>query len=205
MERKKILSIMLAATGLVLFLGGSSVYLARSGVVACEACGMEVEKSDLSTLAMTTSDGVTRYACCPMCGLMIGIYHKDAAVAGKCFACGERIKINISGGQMSDFTPVGPRYNVSIVLGNSCVTRKIVCSSACAQATKASKDWARELPVLPLATAFQRARESVPRFTIAPRQVSIPGMSYILIGLGVTLIVLSGVSYRLFNKRPAAS
>jgi len=202
LDTKKTLPIMLVILGLIFLSGGVAAYYGRTGrAAACEACGMEIERTDPSTFTITTPDGVTRYGCCPMCSLMIGAYYRNTAVAGKCFECGKAIGINILNGDLTDATPVGPPYNISIILGKSCVTRKIFCSSTCAHRVRTSQDWARDLPIVPLATAFRTAKENVPKFTIVPRQVRVPEISYVLIGLGLVLIALSPISWKLLPKK----
>ena len=202
MNRKKALPIMLAIVGLIFLSGGVAAYYGRTGrAAACEACGMEVERTDPSTFTIATPDGATRYGCCPMCSLMIGIHYKNAAITGRCFECGKAIGINILNSDLTGATPVGPQYNVSIVLGKSCVTRKIFCSSTCAYKVKTSQDWAKDLPIVPLATSFGTAKENVPKFTIIPRQVRIPEISYILIGLGLVLVASSPVSWMLLRRK----
>jgi len=202
MDAKRTLPVMLAMVGLIFLTGGVGAYYRRSTeAVACEACGMEVERTDPSTFMIMTPDGVTRYGCCPMCSLMIGIYYGNTVVTGRCFECGTALKVNIFSGDLSDISPVGVPYNVSVILGKSCVTRKIVCGLTCADRVRASKDWAKDLPLLPISASIQKARETVPRFTIIPRQVRIPEISYVLIGLGLTLIALSIFSRNLIYKR----
>ena len=206
MDTKKVIPIMLAIMGLILLSGGVAAHYGRAArAAACEACGMEVERSDSSTFTIVTQDGVVRYGCCPMCSLMIGIFYRNAAIGGKCFECGREIKVNILNADLSEVTPIGAQYNVSIILGNSCATRKIVCSPICAQKVKTSQNWAKDLPLLPVGTAFQRAKETIPRFTIMPRQVRIPEISYILVGLGATLLALSPISWKLLKRRSASS
>jgi len=202
LDARKIAPFMFAIFGLIFLSGGVSTYYVRAGsAAACEACGMEVERTDVSTFTVTTSDGTVRHGCCPMCSLMIGIYHRNAVVTGRCFECGKAIKISILNGDLSEASPVGPSYNVSVILGKSCVTRKIVCSPACADRVKASQEWAKDLPVVPLAASFEMAKQNVPKFTIIPRQVGVPQISYILIGLGFVLMVLSPISWKLLRGK----
>jgi len=193
---------MLAIVGLIFLSGGVAAYYGRTGrAAACEACGMEVERTDPSTFTIATPDGATRYGCCPMCSLMIGIHYKNAAITGRCFECGKAIGINILNSDLTSATPVGPQYNISIALGKSCVTRKIFCSSTCAYKVKTSQDWAKDLPIVPLATSFGTAKENVPKFTIIPRQVRVPEISYVLIGLGLVLVASSPVSWILLRRK----
>jgi len=193
---------MFAILGLIFLSGGVAIYYGRTGrAAACEACGMEVERADPSTFMITTTDGAVKYGCCPMCSLMIGVYYRNAVVTGRCFECGREIRIRISSEDLSDISPVGAQHNVSIVLGKSCVTRKIVCSSMCAGRVRASQDWAKDLPVVPLAAAFQTAKQNVPKFTITPRQVKVPEISYILIGVGLLLVASSPISWKFLRRK----
>ena len=202
MDSRKVVPITLATVGLILFSGGVAAYYMRAGRSAsCEACGMEVERTDPSTFTIHAPDGVVRYGCCPMCSLMIGIQLRDAVIIGRCFECGKDVKVNILNGNLSDVTPAGAPYSVSVILGESCVTRKIVCSVACAQRVKSRQGWASDLPAISLATAFQRAKERIPQFSIVPRQVRVPQTVCILVGLGAALLVTSPISWKFLHRR----
>jgi len=109
--------------------------------------------------------------------------------------------VNILNGNLSDVTPVGAPYSVLVILGKSCVTRKIVCSAGCAQRVKSSQGWASDLPVIPLATASQTAKEKIPQFTIVSRQIRVPELAHILIGLGASLIAASPISWKLLSRK----
>jgi len=206
MRKQVLVPALLALIGLVFLTGGVSAYFfKKASTAACEACSMEVKIGDPSTHVIATADGVTRYGCCPICALAIAYYYENATISVPCFACGEKITITIENGNITSVTPSGGTYNVSVIFGAACIKNKIVCCQDCADTVKSSYGWAQELPVINLDTAFAKAKiMAATKFTITPRQITIPMMTYILIYIGIALLAAAPVTWfigRLITKR----
>jgi len=202
MRKELWIQLILALMG-VMFLGAAaSTYFVRGETVAaCEACGMEVDKKDTSTFRILTKDGVTRYACCPVCALAIGTYHTDAAVDGFGYECGKEITIKIANGELSTITPVGPDYNVSMVFGKACTKNKLVCSNRCGEELVRTQQWASELPIVSIQKAFSTAKAKVPEFKMTPGKIEATVLTYALAGIGSSFMVAAAVSWRLQRRK----
>ena len=187
----------------VIFLGAaaSTYFIRGETVAACKACGMEVDKKDISVFRILTKDGNTNYACCPVCALAIGIYHMDTAVEGLCYQCGKEITIKIANGELSTITPVGQDYNVSMVFGKACTKNKLVCSTRCGQELVRTQQWASELPIVSIQKAYSTAKAKIPEFKMTPGKIEATVLTYALAGIGSSFMVAAAVSWRLQKSK----
>ncbi len=196
MKRVLLIPGLLAIVGAVFLTGGVSAYFTKVGTtVVCEACGMEIRKDDPSTFTISTGTR-TCYGCCPICALMIGIYYENASISCECLACGKDIAMGIVNGNLSSVTPTGDMFNVSVVFGMACIKNKIVCCDDCANTVRNTYEWAKDLPVITLKQAFNRAKAKVPTTTISPREIRIPELTYALLGAGIVLIASSPIAWK---------
>jgi len=201
--RKEILiSSLLAIIGIVFLVGGASAFFIKSGTtVVCEACGMEIERDDPSKFQVVCA-GEPHFACCPVCGLVVGIYYINSSVEGQCFACGRVITVSIINENLSSVTPTGGAYNVSMIFGQMCMKNKMVCSNNCANTVKNSYEWAADLPVKTMDQTFSIAKIKYQQMTVGYKPLSIPMLTYVLVAVGIILLLLSPASWALMKRRP---
>lgn len=202
MRKEIVISVLLAIIGLVFLAGGASAYMTKQATrIACEACAMEIRKDYPSTFSIVTADDMTRYGCCPMCALMVAIYYEDATVSAECFACGRDITIVVEDENLSSWTPYGGTFNVSTILGGACMRNKIVCSQDCVATVKNTYAWATDLPVKTIMQTFSMSKMMLPQKTIGPRQMKIPEMTYYLMAIGMVLLALAPISWRVMQRK----
>lgn len=195
--------IVIAFIGLIFLVGGVGATVNRTMTTAvCEACGMEVEKADVSTLLVVSADGEEHWACCPICADVIGLYYKNAVIEGQCFACGEEIKVHLENGQLSYVEFTGNKEFIKVLVGGMCMKNKLVCSGACAQSVHQSYDWAADIPEKTLQEALVMGNAKLETMTVGYRPLSIPALNYVLIGIGIALLVAAPIAYKLMSKGP---
>ncbi|MFX1342728.1 MAG: hypothetical protein ACFFAL_08515, partial [Promethearchaeota archaeon] len=189
--------------GLIFLAGGVGATLNRTmTTAACEACGMEVEKTDVSSLRVVSSDGGEHWACCPICADVIGLYYEDAEIQGECFACGQDINIHLEDSQLSYVEFSGNKEFIKVLLGGMCMKNKLVCSGACALSVHQSYDWAADIPEKTLEEALMIGNTKLATMTVSYRPVSIPALNYMLIGTGAALLVAAPIAWKLMNRSP---
>ena len=202
MRKEVLVPSLLAIIGIIFLTGGASAYFVRSGTTAmCEACGMEIKKDDPSTFSIVSADGETHYGCCPVCALIIAIYYNNASAYGNCFECEQEISFSIVNANLTSVTPTGGTYNVSMVFGMMCMKNKMVCSSNCANTVKNSYDWAGDLPLKTAQQTFNIAAMKYADFSIGYKPLTVPILTYALIGIGLGLIVSAPLSWILMKRR----
>lgn len=195
--------IVVAVIGLIFLVGGVGATLNRTmTTAACEACGMEVEKTDVSTLLVVSSDGGEHWACCPICADVIGLYYKDAEIQGHCFACGNDIAVHLEDSQLSYVEFPGNKEFIKVLLGGMCMKNKLVCSGACAQSVHQSYEWAADIPEKTLQEALMIGNTKLETMTVSYRPTSIPALNYALIGIGVALLAAAPTAWKLMSKGP---
>lgn len=195
--------IVVAVIGLIFLAGGVGATLNRTmTTVACEACGMEVEKTDVSTLLVVSSDGGEHWACCPICADVIGLYYKDAEIQGHCFACGNDIAVHLEDSQLSYVEFPGNKEFIKVLLGGMCMKNKLVCSGACAQSVHQSYEWAADIPEKTLQEALMIGNTKLETMTVSYRPTSIPALNYALIGIGVALLAAAPIAWKLMSRGP---
>ena len=193
--------IVVAVIGLIFLAGGVGATLNRTmTTAACEACGMEVEKTDVSSLRVVSSDGGEHWACCPICADVIGLYYVDAEIQGQCFACGQDIDIHLEDSQLSYVEFSGNKEFIKVLLGGMCMKNKLVCSGACAQSVHQSYEWAADIPEKTLQEALMIGNTKLETMTVGYRPISIPALSYVVMGTGVALLAAAPVAWKLMNK-----
>lgn len=201
MKKELLIPSLLAVLGIVILAGGASAYVTRSTTVAvCEACGMEIEKDDSSTFSIASSGKTAHYGCCPVCAQVVGIYYENSTVNGECFACGKAIEFTIRNGNLTSVSPTGTTYNVSMVFGAMCMRNKIVCSNTCAISIRSTYDWAANLPMKTSDQTFGIAKSKLAQFTVGYKSITIPTLTYWLIGSGIILLTSAPVSWILMKR-----
>ncbi len=193
--------VVVAIIGLIFLVGGAGATLNRTmTTAACEACGMEVEKADVSSLRVVSSDGGEHWACCPICADVIGLYYENAEIQGQCFACGQDIVVHLEDSQLSYVEFSGNKEFIKVLLGGMCMKNKLVCSGACAQSVHQSYEWAADIPEKTLQEALMIGNSKLQTMTVSYRPISIPALNYVLIGTGAVLLAAAPIAWRLINK-----
>jgi len=201
MKKQILVPLLLAILGIILLAGGASAYVMKStATVVCEACGMEIEKDDPSTFSIVSSDQTVHYGCCPVCAQVVGIYYENSTVNGQCFACSKAIALTIHNGNLTSISPTGTTYNVSMVFGAMCMKNKIVCGNTCAASVKSTYDWATNLPVKTSNQTFGIAKSKLAQFTVGYKPVTIPTLTYALLGSGMILLASAPVTWVLMKR-----
>lgn len=191
----------LAVVGVIFLIGGVAAALNRTLTTArCEACGMEVVKTDVSTQRVVSSDGEEHWACCPICGFVVGLYYEDAEIQGQCFACGQDVDVHLEASQLSYVEFSGNKEFIKVLVGGMCMKNKLVGSAACAQAVHQSYEWATDVPEKTLQEALMIGNNKLTTMTVGYKPISIPALNYVLIGTGVVLLAAAPITWKLMNK-----
>ena len=201
----KNLSVIVAVTiiGLIFLAGGVGATVNRTmTTIVCEACGMEIEKGDVSTMLVVSADGAEHWACCPICADVVGLYYENAVIQGQCFACGKDISVHLENSQLSYVDFSGNKEFIKVLLGGMCMKNKLVCSGACAQSVHQSYDWAADIPEKTLQEALIMANAKLETMTVGYKPLSIPALNYVMIGVGATLLAAAPIAWKIMNKAP---
>jgi hypothetical protein len=197
----KLLPIIIAIVGIALLAGAASAYVNKSNSTAiCEACGMEVQKNDVSTISITDSAGSVHYACSPMCAIEVAMYYQNCTLNAKCFSSGNTITLVFSQGSINSTSPSGEGKNVTVVLGMTHMMDKLVDSNQSAQNVIATYSWTNG-PIMTVGQVYQMAQMKYSQLTIGYKPVSIPFVTDALIAAGVVLLAISPLEYLLVEKR----
>lgn len=201
----KIVPVLIAICGVILLIGGASSYVVKSGsTAACEACGMEITKNDISTIKIVSKAGETHWACCPVCAMVVSLYYENATLHASCFGCGENVTIEFVTGNITLINPSDGMYNVTMIFGMSCMKNKLVCSNECANNVKTGYDWATGLPTKTMGQTLGIAQSKYSQFTVGYKPIEVPAITYGLIIGGVVLLVVSPLEWILVEKRKPA-
>ena len=189
--------------GTIFLVGGVGATLNRTNTTAtCEACGMEIEKSDISSSLVVSSDLTEHWACCPICADVVALYYQDSEIQAKCFACGGEIDVHLKDGQISYVDYSGNKEFIKVLVGGVCMKNKLVCSSACAQTVHQSYGWAEDVPEKSLQEALVVGNNKLQTMTVGYRPISIPTLNYLIIATGVVLLAMAPIAWKLMNKNP---
>ena len=193
--------VVVAIIGLIFLVGGVGATLNRTmTTTVCEACGMEIEKADVSTLLVVSADSAEHWACCPICADVIGLYYENAVIQGQCFACGQDIDVHLEDSQLSYLEFSGNKEFIKVLVGGMCMKNKLVCSGACAQSVHQSFDWAADIPEKSLQEALIMGSSKLETMTVGYKPLSIPALNYVMIGIGTTLLVAAPIAWKLANR-----
>ncbi len=191
--------------GLVFLFGGAAASFNTAAATAtCEACGMIVNKSDISAIRIVAYDGTEHWDCCPVCAEQLGIYCVNSTMHAKCYVSGREITVNIVNGNFSSVTvlPSQSGDSVAVVIGGGgCATNKIVSTSAYANQVRQTYSSNPNASVKTLEQTFTMARSKLSQMTLSYKPVEISSINYVLIGVGVAFLVLSPVAWKLGQKR----
>ena len=198
----KTIPIMIAVVGIILLVGGASSYLVKSGsTAACEACGMEIAKDDISTIRIASETGENHWACCPVCAMVMSLYYENATLQCGCFSCGENVTIELVEGNITSVSPSDGTYNVTMIFGMSCMKNKLVCSNECADDVKTEYDWATGLPTKTMGQTLSIAEMKYSQFTVGYKPIEFPAITYGLTAGGVALLVVAPLEWMLVEKK----
>lgn len=195
----KVVVITIFVIGAIFLIGGVGATLNKTQkTAACEACGMEVIKTDSSTFRVVSSDGEEHWACCAICAMIEGIYYTNSEVHGECFSCGSKVVIVFRESELAWLDFSGNNEFVKVLFGGSCMKNKLTCSGSCATSIRQTFDWASDLPTKSLQESTGMARNKLSTMTVAYRPTKIPALNYALIGIG---IVLTGAASLMWRRR----
>jgi hypothetical protein len=196
----------LAIIGIIFLAGGAaaSVYTI-SNTVRCEVCGMAMNKNSITTVRVVTPDGVTHWACDPLCAAEEAIYYQTCTIEGKCCISGRSIQIDVANGSVvsATVTPSSPQDDVSVVVsGNSMADYKFVSTQAYAdQLMQKYSTHATDTDF----TLPQILAMGANMFMGTPsyKPVQISAIDYALLIVGISLICADSVSWKLLKKSNA--
>lgn len=198
----KIVPILIAVVGFILLIGGASSYLVKSSsTVVCEACGMEVQKDDASTIRIVSLAGETHWACCPVCAMVVALYYENATLHADCFSCGRDITIEFVKQNITSISPLGETYNVTMLFGMSCMKNKFVCSNGCANNVRTQYDWATLLPSKTMNQTLSIAWSKYSQFTVGYKPIKVPEITYGLICGGIAILIVAPLEWILIEKK----
>jgi len=196
-----IATLSLVLIGIIFLAGGVATSLGgASSTATCEACGMIVEKGDISALKIVLQDGSEHWGCCPICAEVVGLYYVNTEIHAKCFVSGTPIKIIIENGNFSSATTTPATSEVMVVVGGSCAKNKIVASQTYAEQVKNTYDWASNASIKTVPQSFVAASTKLSDVTPSAETPSIPAVNYIMMGIGATLLAAAPISFKLLNK-----
>lgn len=198
--------LIIALVGMIFLAGGVGATINQTmTTVACEACGMEIEKADLSTLLVVSSDGTEHWGCCPICAMVEAIYYENSELQGQCLACGKPIDMTFRDGELAWLDFSGNSEFIRVLLGGSCMKNKLTCSPACASAVRQSLDLASTVPEKTLQESVGIARTKLSALTVAYRPTKISSLNYALMGIGAVLIAFAPITWKIMQKRQIGS
>jgi len=196
-----IAALSLVLIGIIFLAGGVATSLGgASSKATCEACGMIVDKDDISALKIVLPDGAEHWGCCPICAEVVGLYYVNSEIQAKCFVSGTPIKIIIENGNFSSASATPATGEVMVVVGGACAKNKIVASQTFAEQMKTTYDWASSASIKTVPQSFVAASTKLSDVTPSTELPSIAAINYIMIGVGVALLAAAPVSFKLLNK-----
>jgi hypothetical protein len=196
-----IAALSLVLIGIIFLAGGVATSLGTaSSKATCEACGMTVDKDDISALKIVLQDDSEHWGCCPICAEVVGLYYVNSEIYAKCFVSGTPIKIIIENGNFSSASATPATGEVMVVVGGACAKNKIVASQTFAEQMKTTYDWASSASIKTVPQSFVAASTKLSDVTPSTELPSIPAINYIMIGVGVALLAAAPVSFKLLNK-----
>jgi hypothetical protein len=78
---------------------------------------------------------------------------------------------------------------------------KLTCSTACSDAITLSYDWAATAPEKTLQESTGIAKTKLSSLTVGYRPTQIPALNYALIGIGIALISIAPITWKIMQKR----
>ena len=194
---------LLALIGIIFLVGGvaASAYTI-SNTVRCEVCGMSMNKNSITTVKVITPNGVTHWACDPLCAAEEALYYKTSTIEGKCYVSGRSIQIDVVNGNIvsATVTPSSSKDDVSVVVsGNSMADYKFVSTQA--DANQLMQKYSGH----PTDTDFtlpQMLAMGGNMFMGTPtyKPVQLSTFDYALLIVGIALICASPVSWKVLKK-----
>ena len=196
-----IAALSLVLIGIIFLAGGVATSLGgASSKATCEACGMVVDKDDISALKIVLPDGAEHWGCCPICAEVVGLYYVNSEIQARCFVSGTPIKIIVENGNFSSSSATPATGEVMVVVGGSCAKNKIVSSLTYAEQVTNTYDWASNASIKTVPQSFVAASTKLSDVTPSAELPSIPLVNYIMIGVGAVLLAAAPVSFKLLNN-----
>jgi hypothetical protein len=195
-----IAALSLVLIGTIFLAGGVATSLGvASSKATCEACGMIVDKDNISALKIVLQDSSEHWGCCPICAEVVGLYYVNSEIHAKCFVSGTPIKIIIKNGNFSSALATPATSEVMVVVGGACAKNKIVASQTYGDQVKNTYDWASNASIKTVPQSFVAASTKLSDVTPSIELPSIPAVNYIMIGIGVALLAAAPISFKLLN------
>ena len=204
MKNNVVIALIFGIIGIVFLAGGVTASINTvSNSVNCEVCGMTISKTDSSTIQVVTSDGVTHWACSPICAAELAIYYKNDVINAKCYVSGRAIQINVANGNFTSVSvsPSSPQDNVQVVMGENMMDTKFVSTTAYANQILQTYSSDPNATIMTLQQTFMMANNLLGMKTPSYNAVQIPAMNYALMIAGGALFVASPVSWRLLKRQ----
>ncbi|HTY76123.1 MAG TPA: hypothetical protein VMD05_11240 [Candidatus Nanoarchaeia archaeon] len=204
MKTNILVALILGLIGIVFLAGGAAASINTvSNTVNCEVCGMTISKTDISTIQVVTPDGVTHWACSPICAAELAIYYQNDVINAKCYVSGRTIQINVVNGSITSVlvTPSSPQDNVQVVSSGDTMTSKFVSTSSYANQLLQTFSSNPNATILTLQQTFMMAQNMLAMKTPSYSAVQIPTLNYALMITGGILFAAAPVSWSLLKKR----
>ena len=205
MKNNFIVALILVLIGVVFLAGGAAASINTvSNTVRCEVCGMTISKTDISTVQVVTPDGVTHWACSPICAAELAMYYKNDVIDAKCYVTGDSITISVVNGTPTSVSvsPSSAQDDVQVVMGSSTMdTWKFVSTTVAANQLLQTYSSNPNATVISLQNAFMMANNMMSMKTPSYRPVQIPEINYALMIAGAALLVLSPISWKLLRRK----
>ena len=199
-----IIALIFVLIGAVFLFGGVSATLKNtSTIVACEACGMLIDKTNASAFRIVDANGTEHWGCCPICGEVVGLYYNNSEIYSHCYVMGSEIKMTVVNRTCTSVlvTPSNPSDNVTIVLGGSCATNKIVSNVADGQSVIHNNEWASNASLKTVKQSFAAAGKKLAAMTVGYKPVNVPSLNFVMIGIGVVFLGAAPASWALLRRR----
>ncbi len=204
MKNNVSIALILIIIGIVFLSGGVTASINTvSNTVKCEMCGMTISKTDISTIQVVTPDGVTHWACSPVCAAELAIYYQNDVISAKCYVSGRAIQINVVNG---NFTSVSvslssSQDNVQVVMGEGMMDTKFVSTTAYANQLLQTYSSNPNATIMTLQQTFMMAKNMLAMKTPSYSPVQIPTLNYALMITGSALFAVAPVSWKLLKKQ----
>jgi hypothetical protein len=163
---------------------------------------MMMNKDSITTVKVVTPNGVTHWACDPLCAAEEAVYYKTCTIDAKCYVSGRSMQINVVNGSVTSatVTPSSSQDDVSVVIsGNSMADYQFVSTQAYANQLMqkySSHSTDADFTLTQILTMGQNMFMGTPSY----KPVQIPTIYYVLIIAGIALICAAPVSWKLLKK-----
>lgn len=197
MKKVVLIASLVGLMGIIFLASGvaASAYTV-SNTVRCEVCGMAMNKNSNTTVRVVTSNGVTHWACDPLCAAEEAIYYGNCTIEAKDYISGRSIQINVVDGNIASVkvTPSSSQDDVSVIVGgNSMADYEFVSTQA--DANQLMQKWSSHSTDTDytLQQTFAMAQNMAMGGAPSYKPVQVPTTDYALIVSGIVLICAAPV------------